>query len=159
MFVRTFVILFCFVVASPLFAECPCGCQTGVMGDPVRALEIASLEKKLYDQVSHPMRVRTLNAEITLTKARIKSLELRLDEYDPMDRFETGRALIVTIEETKLDLLREELHLKELYARRTAENRFHRQQARLHALKLDQAQRAVAEHRKAMAQSASIVAE
>ena len=152
MFARPLLILSCLVVTSPLLADFPCVCHTGVTADPVRALEIAMLEKKLYEQVSHPMRVRTLNAEITLTEARIKSLNRRLDEYEPMDRFETGRALFVTIEETKLDLLREELHLQELKARRTAENRFHRQQARLHALKVDQAQRAVAAHRKAMAE-------
>lgn len=151
MLARTLLILSCLFVTSPLLAEFPCACHTGVTAEPIRALEIAMLEKKLYEQVSHPMRVRTLNAEIKLTEARIKSLKRRLDEYEPMDRFKNGRALFVTIEETKLDLLREELHLQELKARRTTENRFHRQQARLHALKVDQAQRVVANHRKAMA--------
>lgn len=157
--IRTFVIAlflsFSFNLALPAEARdmivperCPCGCHTGGHADPVRALEIATLEQRLYQQVDYPNRVRTLRAEQIMTQARIDSLKRRLAEYAPMNRFETGKALIITIEQTKLELLREELHLKDLQSRQRIDAQTHRQKQRLLALKVDQAQRAHADYRK-----------
>lgn len=137
-------------IDSMTIERCPCGCHTGGHADPIRALEIATLEQRLYRQVDYPTRVRTLRSEQIMTQARIDSLKRRLAEYAPMDRFQTGKALIITIEQTKLELLREELHLKDLQARQMIDAQTHRQRARLLALKVNQAQRISAGHRASM---------
>ncbi len=140
---------------SVMIERCSCGCHTGGYVDIKRAMEIATLEQRLYKQVEYPTRVRSLRTEQIMTQARIDSLKRRLAEYGPMNRFETGKALFVTIEQTKLELLQEELYLKDLQARQLADVQTHRQRERLLALKVDQAQRAHAEYRKLVAAPAA----
>jgi len=68
--------------------------------------------------VEYPRQLQTLDDLIRLRKAEIASLERRLKEWEPLDRFDTGRALMVTIENTRLVLLQSQIELRQLEQQR-----------------------------------------
>lgn len=68
--------------------------------------------------VQYPRQVQTLDNLIRLKKAEIASLERRLKDWEPSDRFDTGRALMVTIENTRLVLLQTQMELQQLEQQR-----------------------------------------
>ena len=104
--------------------------------DAYRTLEIAAIEQRLYRRVEHPARVRALKAEIQFAEARVDSLRRILAGYRPFTRFSTGNPLTITVERTKLDLLREELHVRNLRDHLRMENRYHRQRMQLYSLRI-----------------------
>jgi hypothetical protein len=104
-----------------------------------RALEMAKIELRLYLQVEHPREVRRLDAQIKLTEAEIEAYEERLREYRSVDKFSTGRPLLVTLQDVRLCLLELQLRLRDLRAERQAMIRFHSDQWRLMELQVHEA--------------------
>lgn len=123
------------LLAIPLSASA----QTQAPPTPARSLEAAQLRLRLYVNVERPAERRRLDADIRLAEARVASLKRLLAEYAPMDRFTTGRALVLTIEGTRLDLLAAELDLKELRAQRWDLDRAHADRLRLLQLEVAEA--------------------
>ena len=88
--------------------------HTGAYQDAFRDWELATFDQRRYQRIDHPMLIRRLRADIAVTAARICVLEDRLEQYRPFNGFRQGNALTLTIEETRVALLRERLHLREL---------------------------------------------
>jgi hypothetical protein len=80
----------------------------------------AKQEFLLFRRVEFPRQLRQLDATIELAKAEIEMLRLRLREYAPIDKFQTGRALGVTIDATRLHLLDAQQRMAELEQERMA---------------------------------------
>jgi hypothetical protein len=110
-----------------------------------RDLEIAKLELRHYLQVEYPRQKRHLDAQIQLTEAEVRALRDRLREYRPFDRFSTGGALFVTIQDARMCLLDAELRLDDLRAERNHLIRFHSDQWRLLEIRAYEARARVAE--------------
>lgn len=68
--------------------------------------------------VQYPQQLQMLDNLIRMRKAEIASLELRLKDWESSDRFDTGRALMVTIENTRLVLLQTRMELQQLEQQR-----------------------------------------
>ncbi|MEX2317765.1 MAG: hypothetical protein WD669_11475 [Pirellulales bacterium] len=96
-----------------------------------RALEMANLELRLYLQVEHPREMRHLDAQIKLAEAEVKAYEERRREYEPFNKFSTGRPLLLPMQSLRLCLLEAELRLDDLRAERNALVRFHSDRWRL----------------------------
>jgi hypothetical protein len=107
--------------------------------DTQRAVEMAQLRLRLYQQVEHPADLRRVQSDLTFVEAEVASLKRLLKEYGPMDRFSTGRALVLTIESTRLSLLRAELNRDSLKQQLTAMQRWHGDRLRLLQLELAEA--------------------
>jgi hypothetical protein len=108
-------------------------------------LESAKLELRHYLQIEHPRQRRHLDAQIQLTQEEVRSLQERLREYRPFDKFSTGRALVVTIQHTRMCLLDAELRLNDLRAERNNLTRFHSDQWRILELRAYHARSRLAE--------------
>ncbi len=104
-----------------------------------RALEMAKIELRLYEQVEYPRQRRQLDARIALIEEEIKMYKERRREYEPFTRWGTGRPLLITSQELKLCLMDAEFKLQDLVADRNALQRFHSDQWRLLALKVEEA--------------------
>lgn len=104
-----------------------------------RALAIAKMDLRMYEQVEYPRQRRDLNARITLNEEEIKLLKWRIREYDPFNRFSTGQPLSYTLQETRMCLLAAELLQRDLWAERNALMRFHGDQWRLLAFNVQEA--------------------
>ncbi len=107
--------------------------------DTQRAVEIAQLRLRLYEQVEHPAELRRVQSDLQFAEAEVTSLKRLLKEYGPMDRFSTGRALMLTIESTRLSLLRCELNRDSLKQQLNALQRWHGDRLRLLRLELAEA--------------------
>lgn len=107
--------------------------------DTQRRVEIAALRLRLYENVEHPAEVRRMKSELKLAEAEVASLERLLREYRPFDKFSTGRPLVLTIESTRLALLRAELRRDNLRADLNADQRSHFDRLRLLKLELEEA--------------------
>ena len=95
--------------------------------DLQRNWELATYEQRLHQTVDFPILVRRLRTDIQIAEERICMLRQRLLEYEPYNRFRRGGgALTLTIQETRLALLREEQHLRELRLRLAEEQRMYR---------------------------------
>jgi hypothetical protein len=110
-----------------------------------RSLEMAKIELRLYLQVEHPRELRRLDAQIRLTEQEIKAYEERLREYRSVDKFYTGRPLLVTLQDVRLCHLESQLRLEDLRAERAAAVRFHSDQWRLLELRVHEARTHVAQ--------------
>jgi hypothetical protein len=109
-----------------------------------RALEMANLELRLYLQVEHPREMRHLDAQIKLAEAELKAYEERRREYEPFNKFSTGRPLLLPLQSLRLCLLEAELRVDDLRAERNALIRFHSDRWRLLELRaLDARQRVI----------------
>lgn len=108
--------------------------------DVQRQVEIAELRLHLYQNVEHPAEVRRLRTELTMADAEAESLKRLLREYEPFNRFSTGNPLTLTVESTRLALLRAELRRDNTKADLQAMQRHHAQRLRLLQLELQQAQ-------------------
>ena len=113
--------------------------HTGASSDALRVWEMATLEQRLHQRVEHPMRIRKLRNEITITEVRVHQLRWRLRQYRPFTGFRQGGALNLTIEETRMALLREELHLRELRTLLSEEQRYYVNHQRLLVLEAERA--------------------
>lgn len=65
-------------------------------------------------QLAYQRQVVQLDQLVRLQKAEIESLHRRLQEWEPMDQFRTGRALMMDVEITQLALIRAEMNLEKL---------------------------------------------
>jgi len=108
-------------------------------------LESAKIELRHYLQIEYPRQRRHLDAQIQLTQEEVRSLQERLREYRPFDKFSTGRALVITIQHTRMCLLDAELRLNDLRAERNNLIRFHSDQWRVLELRAYQARARLAE--------------
>lgn len=57
-----------------------------------------------YHQLSYHRQVAQLERLVRLRKLEIASLERQLEEWEPMDRFRTGRPVMLDFERTQLQL-------------------------------------------------------
>ncbi len=133
------LILFaCLVTTAPAQAHEVCHECNGPDGytSAYHALEKATLEQRYYRRIEHPAQVRILKAEIQFSEARVETLRRAYASYRPFTRFGTGNPLTLSVERTRLDLLREELCLRELREQLRLENRFHRQRMQHYAYKI-----------------------
>lgn len=120
--------------AVPAAANCACGECLGHPTDGLqRALEVATLNQRLYRHLDHPARVRELRSEIEFAEARLESLRTLRREYEPFTRWRVGNPLAVSAEQNRLAILREERHLRTLRQVYAEEHRLHGYRLRLHA--------------------------
>lgn len=94
-----------------------------IVSTTVNAHDSYSLQARVANShyrhyVEYPRQLQLLEDSIRLQKAEIASLERRLFEWEPSDRFHTGRALTVTIENTRLVLLAAKLDLQRMEQQR-----------------------------------------
>lgn len=82
------------------------------MAYPPAAYSPSPLTDYRYQYVVYHREVARLDAEILLRKAEIASLERMLKEWEPLDRFSTGRPVMIDIERTRLQILEAQLSLK-----------------------------------------------
>lgn len=90
--------------ASPLIVN-------STQAQPTYATRVAHYSQR---QFSYHRQVAELDQSVRLQRAEIASLRRRLEEWEPMDRFRTGRALIMDVELTRLALMRAEMNLQHL---------------------------------------------
>ncbi|MGL4513448.1 MAG: hypothetical protein ACRCT8_10185 [Lacipirellulaceae bacterium] len=142
------VVALCSALCLEATAQCPYGCDLvgASYADAARAYEIAATQQRLYQRGDHPGRVRALTIEKQIAEARIQVLRRRLAELRPINRFTTGNALLVTAEETRIALLREELHLRGLRDALLAEQRWHSERMREMVLATQHAAAHLAQH-------------
>ena len=127
-------------IASDASGQCAYGDCLGDRADAQRAWEIATLEQRLYRQVGYPARLAAVRSEIDFAEARVEMLRRRLLEYRPrVHDFRYGSALGVSIQQTQLELLREQRNLRNLQQHLIQINRRHRDERTLHALRVEAA--------------------
>lgn len=107
--------------------------------DTNRRIEMAQIRLRLYEQVEYPTERRRLMQELRVAEAEVASLKRLLNEYEPFDRFSTGRPLVLTIESTRLSLLRAELRRDDFRRQLSDLQRFHADRLRLLMLELEEA--------------------
>jgi hypothetical protein len=145
---RLVVVALLSVFCLEAHAQCPYGCDLAgaSYADAARAYEIAAERQRVFQHQDHPSRVRELTVEMQVAEARIRVLRRRLAEFRPINRFSTGNALLVTAEETRIALLREELHLRTLRDALIAEQRWHSERMRALVFATQQAAAHLAQH-------------
>jgi hypothetical protein len=89
-----------------------------------RELELAKIEFRDYWQVEYPRLRRELDARIDLTEAEIRNYRERLRLYMPFDRFSTGGALVLPLQDLRMCLREAEWRLRDLWAERSNLVRF-----------------------------------
>lgn len=82
------------------------------MAYPPVAYHPAPLSTYRYQHVVYHREVARLDAAIRLRKAEIAAMERMLKEWEPLDRFSTGRPVMLDIERTRLQLLEARLGLQ-----------------------------------------------
>jgi hypothetical protein len=110
-----------------------------------RELELAKIEFRDYWQVEYPRIRRDLDARIELTEAEIRNYKERLRLYLPFDRFSTGGALVLPLQDLRMCLLEAELRLRDLWAERGNLIRFRTPEWRVLELRLHDARVRVAD--------------
>jgi hypothetical protein len=145
---RLFVVALLSAFCLEASAQCPYGCDLAGAGyaDAARAYEIAAERQRVFQYYDHPGRVRELTIEKQIAEARIQMLRRRMNEFRSINRFTTGNALLVSAEETRIALLREELHLRTLRDALIAEQRWHSERMRAAVLATQQAAAHLAHH-------------
>src|SRR5262245_26161550 len=76
-----------------------------------REVEYAKLRLSLYERDEYPRQLGNLDRAIELAKARVESWERRVKEYEQFTAFRIGQPLFWTLEQTRLELLENELAL------------------------------------------------
>jgi len=110
-----------------------------------RELELARIEFRDYWQVVYPRIRRDLDARIDLTEAEIRNYKELLRLYRPFDRFSTGGALVVPLQDLRMCLREAEWRLRDLWAERSNLVRFRTPDWRVLQLRLHDARVRVAE--------------
>ncbi len=95
-----------------------------------RAAQVASMEERLYRRLDHTARLRALRMEIAYAEARITSLRRLQREYDRVNRFGTGNALTLSAAQVRLELMREDMVLRDLREQLILEQRYGRDSRR-----------------------------
>ncbi len=104
-----------------------------------RALEVAELRQRRYEQLEYPLALRRLESAITLTKAEMAALEASLAEYEQFDKFTGSSPLFHTLQRTRLALVEARLRLDDLQEEKRLRMRLHGDQCRLHELEVEAA--------------------
>lgn len=86
------------------------------VASPAASVTTADLRTRLYRSVERTAQMRRLRGEIRLTEAEIATIDRRLAEYEPMNRFKIGSAVRGTVDRLELERLAAELRLRELEA-------------------------------------------
>ena len=107
------------------------------LADAKRAVEAARLRLRLFERVDYPLRLQELDGRLQLTRAEIESLRRRIAEYE---RFDGSKALFLTLEETRLQLLDAELRWKQLDRERLLLQFHYKDERRLRQLLIEQAE-------------------
>jgi hypothetical protein len=110
-----------------------------------RALELAKIEFRNYWQIEYPRIRRQLDAQIALTEAEIRNFREGIRLYQPFDRFSTGSAFTLPLEDLRVCLLDAELRLRDLWAERNNFIRFRTDEWRILEMRLHDARLRVAE--------------
>lgn len=111
-----------------------------------RAVQVASMEQRLYRRLDHPARMRAIRMEITYAEARIDSLRRLQREYYRVNRFGTGNALTLSAEQVRLELMREDMVLRDLREQLILEQRFNREVRRDYAVQAVEATQRLTAH-------------
>ena len=112
------------ICAAPQFASAQSELLAGERAAARRELQLAKIEFRNYWQVEYPRIRRHLDAQIDLTEAEIRTYKERLRLYRPFDRFSTGSAFTLPLQELRMCLLEAELRLRDLWAERNNLIRF-----------------------------------
>jgi hypothetical protein len=127
---RSLLLALCFAAIAPVASaqininQCY-ECGDALSGE--RAVQVAAMEQRLYRRLDHPARMRALRMEIAYAEARITSLRRLQREYDRVNRFGTGNALTLSAEQVRLELMREDMVLRDLREQLLLEQRFRRE--------------------------------
>lgn len=111
-----------------------------------RAVQVAAMEERLYRRLDHTARMRALRMEIKYAEARIDSLRRLQREYYRVNRFGTGNALTLSAEQVRLELMREDMVLRDLREQLILEQRFNREVRRDYAVKAVEATQRITAH-------------
>ena len=110
------------------------------LADAKRAVEAARLRLRLFERVDYPLRLQELDGRLQLTRAEVESLRRRIAEYE---RFDGSKAVFLTLEETRLQLLEAELRWKQLDQERLLLQLHYKDERRLRQLLIEQAEQSV----------------
>ena len=146
---RPLLLALCFAAIAPVASaqininQCyECG---DALGDQ-RAVQVASMEDRLYRRLDHPARMRALRMEIKYAEARIDSLRQLQREYYRVNRFGTGNALTLSAAQVRLELMREDMVLRDLREQVLLEQRYNREVRRDDAVQAVQATQRITAH-------------
>lgn len=146
---RSLVFVLCFAALVPVASAQINVNQCYECGDALgreRAVQVAAMEQRLYRRLDHPARMRALRMEIAYAEARIVSLRRLQREYYRVNRFGTGNALTLSAEEVRLELMREDMVLRDLREQLLLEQRYNREVRRDYAVQATEATQRVTAH-------------
>lgn len=146
---RSLLLTLCFAVFVPIASAQYNVNQCYECGDALggeRAIQVASMEQRLYRRLDHPARMRAIRMEIAYAEARINSLRRLQREYYRINRFGTGNALTLSAEQVRLELMREDMVLRDLREQLILEQRFNREIRRDYAVQAVEATQRITAH-------------
>jgi hypothetical protein len=151
---RSLLLVLCFAAIAPVASaqinvnqcyECGDALGAGTFYDG-RAVQVAAMEQRLYRRLDHPARMRALRMEIAYAEARIDSLRRLQREYYRVNRFGTGNALTLSAEQVRLELMREDMVLRDLREQLILEQRYNREVRRDYAVQAVEATQRITAH-------------
>jgi hypothetical protein len=89
-----------------------------------RDLQLAKIQFRDYWLIEYPRIRRHLDAQIRFTEAEIRVYRERIRLYRPFDRFSTGSAFTLPLQNLRMYLLEAEWRLRDLWAERSNLIRF-----------------------------------
>jgi hypothetical protein len=146
---RSLLLTLCFAVFVPIASAQYNVNQCYECGDAIggeRAVQVAAMEERLYRRLDHPARMRAIRMEIAYAEARIDSLRRLQREYYRVNRFGTGNALTLSAEQVRLELMREDMVLRDLREQLILEQRYNREIRRDYAVQAVEATQRITAH-------------
>lgn len=119
---------------TAICAAPPAPAESDALSTARRDLEVAQLRARIYERMEAPLLARRLDHQIELATLQVDLLKRRLKEYEPLTRFTHSSPLLITLEESRLNLLEAELRLDQLKEERLLRMRYHGDLLRLHEL-------------------------
>jgi len=123
-----------------------CGDALGGALNDDRAVQVSAMEQRLYRRLDHPARMRAIRMEIAYAEARINSLRRLQREYYRVNRFGTGNALTLSAEQVRLELMREDMVIRDLREQLILEQRYNREVRRDYAVETAVATQRITAH-------------
>jgi hypothetical protein len=146
---RSLLLTLCFAVFVPIASAQYNVNQCYECGDAIggeRAVQVAAMEERLYRRLDHPARMRAIRMEIAYAEARIDSLRRLQREYYRVNRFGTGNALTLSAEQVRLELMREDMVIRDLREQLILEQRYNREIRRDYAVQAVEATQRITAH-------------
>jgi hypothetical protein len=146
---RSLLLTLCFAVFVPIASAQYNVNQCYECGDAIggeRAVQVAAMEERLYRRLDHPARMRAIRMEIAYAEARIDSLRRLQREYYRVNRFGTGNALTLSAEQVRLELMREDMVLRDLREQLILEQRYNREIRRDYVVQAVEATQRITAH-------------